>query len=272
VPAKEEAKGEEEMRRRIGLGLAAALSVAGLLAQPTSAVEFSQKGNLRLAFAGSLSPRSLPRQGRAPIAVSISGTIATTDGTAPPALKTFQIAINKAGHFDFAGLPSCALHEIQPSSTVGARRACGASLVGEGTFSASVPIPEQSPYPSVGKLLAFNGEQAGKPVIFAHIYGNEPLPTSFTLALRVSRAKGRFGTVLSASMPEVASNVAFVTGISLKLDRTFTEGGQKRGYVSAGCPAPEGFTAASFALARARFAFADGRVLSSVLNRDCRVR
>jgi hypothetical protein len=267
VPKEEEK--EEKVRKAVAMTLAAAM-IAALVSGAQA--EISQKGNLRVSFEGDISPRNLPRTESAPIAVAMLGKITTTDGAAPPALRTFQIFLNKAGHLDAKGIPVCTLNQIQPATTSAARRACGPSLVGSGSFSANVAIPEQSPFPSQGQLLAFNGTQKGKPVIFAHIYGTEPVPTSFTLALKISRAKGTYGTVLIGSLPEVATNIAFVTGIALKLDRTFMEKGRKRGYVSAACPAPKGFTAASFPLAKASFAFADGRVLGSVLNRSCRTR
>ena len=46
-----------------------------------------------------------------------------------------------------------------------------ATQVGIGFFSANVLLREQSPFPSRGKILAFNGEVLGHPVIFGHIYG-----------------------------------------------------------------------------------------------------
>ncbi len=232
--------------------------------------EIAQQGNLRLGFTGKISPHALPREGTAPIAVSLGGEITTTDGSTPPQLRAVQIAINRAGRLDRRGLPVCRLSEIQPATTENALAACGPARVGEGRFSANVVIPEQSPFPSTGKVIAFNGVQGGRPVIFAHVYGTEPIPTSFTLALRISRAKGRFGTVLSAALPDVDS--AFVTGISLDLHRTFRYRGERHSYLSAGCPAPAGFPGALYPLARASFSFAGDRTLSRTLTRSCRVR
>ena len=34
-----------------------------------------------------------------------------------------------------------------------------------------------------GKTIAFYGTYKGKPTVFAHVYGTEPVPTSFTLPL-----------------------------------------------------------------------------------------
>lgn len=198
--------------------------------------------------------------------------MSTTDGTEPPALKSFEIAINRSGRLNAKGLAVCRREDIQPATTANALAACGAAKVGEGQFSANVAISEQSPFPSQGKLVAFNGIQNGKQVIFAHVYGTEPIPTSFTLALAVSHAKGRFGTVLSASLPKVTSDVAFVTDVSLTLGRSFSYRGERRSYLSAACPAPKGFPGALYPLAHTSFSFADGRVLGAKLVRDCRVR
>ena len=256
--------------RGVKVGCVAALAALALSLGPGAGAEIAQKGNLRVAFDGGISPRKLPRSGIAPVTVSMSGKITTTDGAAPPALQTFQVALNRAGRLDTKGLPACTLNQIQPATTAAAKRACGTSLVGRGSFSANVAIPEQSPFPSRGELLAFNGIEGGRPVIFAHIYGTEPVPTSFTLPLRISKGKGQFGTVLTGSLPNVAVDIAFVTGISLRLGRTFSQGGERHGYVSAGCPAPKGFSSVPFPLARAEFTFAGAGKLTRTLNRSCR--
>lgn len=249
--------------------LVAALLVLLALGGTVASAETVQRGGLRVSFEGRITPRALPRSGMAPVAVSVGGRIATTDHSDPPQLRRIEIAINRNGRFDPTGLPVCRLEEIQPSTTANALRACGPAKVGEGSFSADVVIPEQSPFPSRGKVVAFNGVEKGRPVIFAHVYGTDPVPTSYTLPLRVTRAKGTFATVLTASLPRVTSDVAFVTGISLTLDRRFRHRGKRRSYLSAGCPAPKGFPGAVFPLARASFAFAAGRSLTSVLLRSC---
>lgn len=259
------------MRNRIPLTAAAIALLLSVLAGVAQA-ELVGEGNLRVSFQSKLSPKALPRVGDAPIAVSVAGRIKTTDGTTPPALRSLQIAVNRHGRLDFRGLPTCKLEDVQPSTTQNAMAACRDALVGTGRFSASVAIPEQSPFPSNGKVLAFNGEEGGKPVILAHVYGTEPVPTSFTLPIRISHAKGKFGTLLSASLPEVGSDAAVVTGISLDLHRNFTSGGQKHSYLSAGCPAPASLSGVLFSLAKATFKFENGQKLSATANRSCAVK
>jgi hypothetical protein len=234
--------------------------------------EIVQKGSLRATFLGSFSPKRLPREGAAGISVGVGGRVSTTDGSSPPQLRKITIEINRNGHFDYAGLPSCQLDQIQPSTNQGALASCRHALVGEGKFSAEVKLPQQAPFPSAGKVLAFNGRDHGQPVIFAHVYGTEPIPTSYTLIMQLRRSKGIFGTKLTVSLPDVTTNVGFVTGIEMTLQRNFTYRGKRHSYLSAGCPAPKGFPGAVFPLARTSFAFAGGTTLSSVLSRTCKAK
>ncbi len=259
------------MRKTI-LGLGAVALFATALAVSPAGAEVAQQGNLRASFEGELSPRDLPRSGVAPVSVSFGGHISTTDRATPPQLRQIEVAINRHGRLDHEGLPACHLKRLQPSSNKDALKACRSSLVGEGSFTANVLIPGQAPFPSDGKVLAFNGEVGGRPVIFAHVYGTEPVPTSYTLPFEIHRGKGTFATVLRASLPAVTTDVGYVTGLSLNLERRFRFRGQRRSYISAGCPAPKGFPGAVFPLARARFSFAGVGSLSSTLTRSCAAR
>jgi hypothetical protein len=241
-------------------------------AAAVASAETGQVGPVRVAFSGKFSPQALPRHGTAPISVSIGGRITTTNGKPPPQLRRIEIAINRNGRVDATGLPVCGLREIQPSTDAGALRSCRRSLIGEGNFSANVALPQQAPFPSRGKVLAFAGREHGRPVVLAHVYGTDPVPTSYTLPFEIRSSRGTFGTVLAASLPQVTSDWGFVTGISLRLDRRFSFRGKRRSFVAAGCPAPAGFPGAVFPLARASFVFAGGRTVSSVLSRSCRAK
>jgi hypothetical protein len=249
--------------------LSALLLLAGAAAAQGETV---QKGHLRVAFSGRFAPHALPRQGAAPISVAIGGRITTTDGKSPPQLRRITIAINRSGRLDATGLPICRRDEIQPSTNQGALEACRGSLVGAGDFSANVELPQQAPFPADGKVLAFAGREDGRPVILAHVYGTDPIPTSYTLPFQIRSSGGTYGTVLTVSLPQVTSDWGFVTGIELRLNRRFTFAGRRRSFISAGCPAPAGFPGAVFPLARASFAFAGRPPLISVLNRNCQVR
>ncbi len=257
------------MRRAEGALLGAALLALGLAS--LAGAEVVQSGPVRVSFGGTLTPKRLPRQGLAPVNVSVDAKIASTSGGVPPQLRQISIAINRNGHFTTQGLPTCTLREIQPSTTANALKACRGSLVGEGHFSAKVLLGRQAPFPADGKIYAFNGRLHGKPAIFAHVYGTDPVPASFTLPFSVESTKGTFGTTLTTSLPAVTGNAGYITGLSLNLGRIFSHHGKRRSYLSAACPAPAGFPGAVFPFAKASFGFGK-KTLATTLTRHCKVR
>jgi hypothetical protein len=251
------------------------LFIAGLLSlflalSSLATAETIQKGGLRVSLEGEISPKKLPRAGEAPVRVSVSTEIAATNGKELPQLTRISIAINRHGHLDPTGLPICTVSEIQPATTEKALEACRGSLVGQGYFAATVALTRQVSFPSKGKLYAFNGTYEGKPAILAHVYGTNPVPTSFTLPFVIGHAKGTFATTLTAELPRARGSV--VTGLGLDLRRTFTYRGKARSFASAGCPAPAGFPGASFPFAKVSYGFAGGRSLASTLVRSCKAR
>jgi hypothetical protein len=246
----------------------AALSILTLAS--LAHAEVIQKGGIRVAFDGKIAPQKLPRQGMAPVEVSVGTEISATKGKPLAQLTRIEIAINSHGRLDPTGLPKCEVTDIQPATTAKALGECKGSLVGEGSFSSEVSLSKQAAFPSKGKLYAFNGTYKGRPAILAHVYGEEPVPTSFTLPFTIAKSKGTFGTTLTASIP--ASEDNFVTGIELTLKRSFTYKGKQRSYASAGCPAPKGFPGATFPFAKASYAFVGGKKMSSTLTRSCKAR
>jgi hypothetical protein len=233
-----------------------------LLSSPVSA-EVVQKGGVRVSVAGKMTPIKLPRSGEAPVGVSIAGHIIATMPGALPKLERISISINSHGQLQTRSIPLCRLGQINPSTTREALLVCRPALIGEGHFSANVKIAEQSPFPSEGKVLAFNGRLRGKPAILAHIYGTNPVATSYVLPFSIAKTGGTYGTVLEASLPTVTGEWGYVTGVSLSLEPRF---------VSAACPAPAGFPGAVFPLMRTNFGFAGGLTLASTLDRSCKVR
>ncbi len=257
---------------RLCLSFFAALIAIGALAVLARA-ETTQQGNLRVTVSGKLTPKKLPRDGVAPISVSVGGQIATTDETLPPTLKSIRIELNRHGRLDYKGLPTCNYGRIQPGSSAHALAGCRSSLVGEGTFSSDITLAGQEPYPTQGKLLVFNSTKGGKPVLYGHIYAPHPFATSFVIIFKVSQVKkGTFGIALDAPLPKAMKSWGRLTGLSMTLERRFNYKGTSHSYISSGCPAPKGFGATPFQLARTSFAFAGGKELSSVLTGECRVR
>lgn len=234
--------------------------------------ELTARGDLFIKFSGGIAPNALPREARAPISVRMSGVIRTLSGARPPSVRRIGIAINRGGRIDSRGLPVCERHEIEPSSSQEALARCRGALVGTGAYVADIAFPEQDAFRSRGRILAFNAVVDGEEAILAHIYGSNPVPITRIIVFRIRETGGTYGTILAGSLPQSLIRWGYLKSISLDLRRTYTYRGQRRSYLSAACAAPAGFSGAVFPFARASMAFEDGRTLSSVLTRSCRVR
>jgi len=241
--------------------------------RPALASDIVQKGTLRVAVGADLSPRRLPRTGSAPIAVSVSSRLTTTDRTTPPPLKALRIEMNREGRLDTTGLPECRSDQIQPASTTRALAACRDALVGRGSLSLDVVLGGQEPYPTTGQLLLFNGRHRGRPALLGQIYAPHPFANSFVIPFRIQRnGKGRFGTALGATFPAAFTNWGHITGLRMRLARRYGFRGTRRSFLSAGCPAPQGTSLAVFPVARLSFVFPGGRTISQTPTGSCQVR
>ena len=251
---------------------AAALTLALLFCAIPLAVqaEVVQKGGIRVHLDGAITPKALPRSGSRGVRVALETKISAPAKQNPPQLRQIKLEINSHGRIEPKGLARCTLAEIQPSTTQKALAACRDSLVGRGSFAAAVGLGRQAPFPAAGALYAFNGTYHGQPAILAHVYGTEPVPTSFTLAFLIKPSHGTFGTALIASLPD-AGGAGYVTHLALNLGRSFKAAGKTRHYVNAGCPAPAGLGSALFPFARAVMSFRAGPTVTSTIQRTCRV-
>ena len=253
------------------LGLLLSLLTTGLSGQPSARAEVIAGGGFRVRFAGSMTPAALPRAGLRPISVSVRGAVQKLSGPPPPALREFEVSINRHAHVSLQGLPSCPRRRIEGDSTAQALAACRGALVGSGHFSAHIDVPE-APFPASGRLLVFNARYRGHRVLLGHVYGRRPVPTALDMRFRLRREKrGPFGLVLAATMPDVGEEWGYVTGFDVTLGRRYLTRGHERSLLAASCPAPAGFPGAPFKLARGVFRLADGTTRTRVLTRVCHV-
>jgi hypothetical protein len=258
------------MRRIV---ISAVLALVVLTSAVAARGELIQQGNLRVHFDGQLRPHALPREHPAPVSVSLEGAVSTSDGTRPPQLREMTIAVNRAGVVSSTGLPTCSAPQLQQTSSEAALRVCRSALVGRGHFAANVDFPGAPLIPARGEILAFNSRLHGRPGMLLHLYGSSPVRAAFVLPFEIShRRQGQYGAVFSTKIPELASDLGYVTDISMKIGRTYNYKGQPHSFLSASCAAPAGFPGGSFPLARATFSFANGQRLTTGLSRACKVR
>lgn len=253
--------------------VAACLGVVMALGAATAAqAEIGQSGTIRVSFNGSIAPVKLPRTTPAPVSVIMGGKITTTTGDAPPKLEKIILDINRHGMLSTTGLATCSLSKLNSISAAGARKVCGSALIGHGNVTSRVTLPGQGTFAVPGPLQAFNGKSHGKPAIFAQVASGAPLPLTYVIVFTVGKTSGTFGTELSGTLPAIASEYGVISSFDMTLRRTYSVHGKKMSYASAFCPAPKGFTKATFPFARASYVFEDGQKVTSTLNRSCTVR
>jgi hypothetical protein len=249
-----------------------AVLAAGALLVGGAGAETVRDGALQVSFGGSVAPHLLPRTGTTPISVTIRGHVRSLTDGPPPSLRRIAIEVNRLGVLERVALPACPLGRLRGSSTEDALEACRAALVGEGRVAGVLVLPEQVPTPFGGRVVAFNGRLPdGRPGILAHLYTSRPAPLAFVLAFSIGRAHGTFGTRLVATVPAKTRRTAHITSFSLRLHRVYETDGERRSYLSAGCPAPEGFPSVTFPLVRASYEFVGEQTVSDTLVRSCRV-
>ncbi len=195
-------------------------------------------GNVCVADSGGISPEKLPRHGRAPVTALLNGEISTRDGSHPPAFESMDLKIERNISINPVGLPTCRLGQLQSRDTATAKRACGEAIVGSGEAEVEVAFPEQAPFRSTGPLVLFNGGTRGPTTtLLLHAYVNVPAPTAIVTPAKVTRIDdGRFGLRIQATVPKIAGGSGSVTEFKLRVGRRFTYKGQRRSFVTAGCP------------------------------------
>jgi hypothetical protein len=256
-------------RRRIALGLAfliAALTTVGL-----ARAEIAQQDNVRLGFNVEFTPHALPRDEPAPVSASFSGKVSAVNGAVPPRVKRLSIGLDRRGTLSTRGLPVCPAGELQSVTSATALARCRGALLGRGSFGAFVDFSTNG-FAVRGPALAFNGRHGGRQAILLHVYVTQPIQAALVLVMDVTHpAQGRFGTVLSTTVPKLAGGGGYLTEIDLTIDRRYRFEGRSRSVLSASCPAAAGFSVDVFTLARGSFEFADGEQASVALERTCSV-
>jgi hypothetical protein len=226
-------------RRRLRLLPVLAFALAAAIAGTAFAEKATvvRAGNLILRMNGGVTPKKLPKRRLAPIALHASGSLASVDGSHPPAAKTVTIDFDKHGTIDAAGLPACRQGRLQSRDTRAAIAACRPALVGRGTTTVEVAFPEQQPFSSTGPLTLFNGGvRHGVTTMFIHAYVSVPTPTAIVTVVKIRKIhKGPYGTRAVARIPKIAGGSGSLTSFAFSIHRTFRRGGRKRSYLLARC-------------------------------------
>jgi hypothetical protein len=224
-------------------------------------------GNLILTFNGDVFPVALPRNTPAPITLKVSGSIATSDGSQPPALREVIIDTAKDGFVNAKGLPACTMVKLIAQSPQAAERSCPESIVGRGHTTVRVAFPESTPFSARGQVTAFNGGVKGRvTTLFIHAYVAVPAPTAVVTTVKIKREiNGPYGLHSVARVPLIAGGYGSLTKFNLTIHRLFDYRGEQQSYLEGECHNDK-------QLAKVVDIFVDDTEISGRLVRPCKIR
>jgi hypothetical protein len=249
------------------IGLGAVILLAG-----RAAAERAQQGNVIVALDGGITPRSLPRNRRIPVAVHLAGRVLTSDQSPLPRVNWIRLELAWRGALDRRGLALCQRTRLLYTDTQQALAACGPAAVGRGNLYAQIFLPHQPPFGVRARLVAFNGTTSeGRPAVLVHAYSNEP-PVSFVIPFSVHHKPGAFRTVLVTTIRRSLGPWPHVSNFHIVVSRSFRYRGSRRSYLNASCPVPPNFTAGFLSFARATYTFEGGAQITTESVRSCRAR
>ena len=253
---------------RLALTFVILLAVATWAA--TAGAERAQRENVIAMINGGIKPRKLPRDEKVPVSVFLSGGVQTTDGSPIPRVNWIRLELAWRGAMNTHGLPVCPRERLTSTTTKQALERCGDSLVGRGKLSAQIFVPNQPAFHVRANLLTFNGRtKQGQPAVWAHAYSMDP-PTSFVIPFTVRNEDNR--TVLVTTIRRSVGPWPHVASFAVKVSRIYNHAGNRKSYLNASCPVPEGFSAGFLSFARATYSFAGGEKIVTESVRSCRVR
>src|SRR4051812_37728152 len=117
-------KNAKQTRQRFGLASALTLGALALLCAAlfsSAAADTVRLGNLVITIDGAITPKALPKTEAAPIPLDLAGTLKSSDGTHPVALKTLDLEFDRNGHLNTKGLATCTPGKLQSTLTAQAK-------------------------------------------------------------------------------------------------------------------------------------------------------
>jgi hypothetical protein len=213
-----------------------------------------------------VSPRTLPARGGAPVEVSSTTRITTTDGSAPLVLTELLFMFDKHGSVDAKGLPVCTMAKLAETTVQAARKRCPGAVVGEGSGQAQVRLPGQPPKQITSPLTFFNAPPVkGMPSLIIHAYETVPTPKAVLVPVTVQRiSHGRYGFQVDIQVPEIAGGYGAATLAKATIGKTWKRGGRTVGYLKAYC-------AGGRLQVNGKIRTSDGSVFPGTLTSPCHV-
>jgi hypothetical protein len=218
------------------MALAAVLVIALLVSGSASGLTL-RFGNLVASGDGGFAPTALPRDHDAPIKLFGHGRIHTVDGTRPSPLRKIVVELDKHGHAETRGLPTCTQAKLIATTTEQARKKCPGAIIGTGFGTALIELPEQQPIEASSPITIFNAPRRhGNPSGIGHAYLKYPVPTTYLVQAELETVHhGRYGYRVEVNLPKIANDYGSGIYGRIKIDRKWTYKGKRLSVANARC-------------------------------------
>lgn len=228
------------------LTVGAMLTASGAATVPVSTIHFVPA--LRIW------PGKVPASRSVPVVLHIGGKLRMEDYSRVPELRELDLRGDRHVELDLAGPPTCPVAKL-PTGPLPAKR-CAEAIVGRGHVTLETAFPENRPMTNEFDLAVYNGgSRNGTSRLWIYGYSSPVDRGPFYVPVKIDRIdEGRYGWKAVASLPPVYGGHGSITALDLTLQRRI---------LSAACP--DGHL-----VAKVRSTFADGTVLQSSTEKDCR--
>lgn len=215
----------------------AVVGVLGLLAAGSAYGIRIQAGNLIAEGDGGFAPKALPKTHDAPIRLFGHGRLHTVDGTRPSPLRRAVIELDKHGHAETRGLEKCTKGKLIATTTKQAREACPGAIVGTGSGTALIELPEQRPIEASSALTIFNApEKHGNPTGIGHAHLGYPVPTTYLVEAELESVNnGRYGYRVEIDFPKIVNDYGSAISGRIEIDKKWTYKGMRLSVANARC-------------------------------------
>jgi hypothetical protein len=202
------------------------------IAAPAAAPAAVEAGNGLPIVSFGFSPRALPKDKPAHMAMNIS--LRRPAAVPPPALHEVVLELDRNIAVDAKGMATCRPGTVESPPPP---QRCQSASVGSGEIEVEVAFPEQAPFIVKSKLFAFNGgTSGGKTTILTYAYLGPPMSAAVVTTVKTSKIhRGRFGTKWVEVIPKIAGGYGSIKSLNLSIDRRYRDEGEMKSYLLGRC-------------------------------------
>lgn len=169
-------------------------------------------------FDASFSPKALDKSKQTPASLRTTMSFATSDGSHPPALQQFEIAVDRHARLNVKDIPVCRPGNVDEKPL---KERCKGALIGTGKMESVMKFPDSSAISARGEVDIYNaGQRNGTRTFFAATYVPIPTPAEVVITITVEHDSGRYGFKLVGAVPKIAGGAGSVTHLELGLRKS----------------------------------------------------